>query len=230
MHGGDHMSALVHTKTTETEKIVSSEFLNLFGSTIEDGFFGGVKWGIAAAFYHLLYNVMGLAVFTLPKVATSLSHMYTQWRDKHLGRAPLLEIHELQVLVSLLSEALKEYEAVDLRLGTVHECSALPTGTLSMVIRHIYDYVKLRSERYENSFADKEILFFLRLIADTIDGILNCIECATYRSEIIITVKTTIIIINKLIILLQGPDFDKKYDDPAIAWFSGKGKWYALYY
>ena len=207
----------------------NSEFAHTLGSTMEEGFFGGVKWGIAAAFYHVFYRIMALAVSGAPYAYHSLKELCTYWSDTYAGRPPVLSIHELHVLVGLLQEALQEYEVLGTPLSDQQTCTTLCRRTLGAVMQHVHDYITIRSIRYTDPYTDQEILFLMALIADTLQGILGCIECAEFHKEIVATAKTTVVLINKLIILLQGPMLDKDSCDPSMAWFSNKKGFYACY-
>ena len=71
----------------------SSEFAYTLGSTMEEGFFGGVKWGVAAALYHVFYRIMAFAVSGVPHAVLSLKAWYAYWADTYAGRPPVLNIH-----------------------------------------------------------------------------------------------------------------------------------------
>lgn len=208
----------------------NSEFAHTLGSTLEDGFFGGVKWGIAAAFYHMFYRMMAVAVSGVPHAVHSLKSWYAYLSDSYAGRPPALNIHELQVLVSLLQESLQEYEALSVVSVDIdpekENCARLCTKTLASVMKHIHNYIAMRAVRYTNLYTDQEILFLMKLIASTIEGILECVECGTFHKEIVATAKTTVVLINKLVALLQGPAVDKEVYDPSMAWFSGQRGFY----
>jgi hypothetical protein len=217
INGNDYVS-----KTMNSDD--NTEFSATITSLLEEGFFGGVKLGIAAGFYNLLHNVIGVTIFVIPVFLSSLYRKYVRWKDIKLGRAPLLEIHELRVLNELLSESLKEYEMINIEVKSEEDfCSLLPVTTLSCVIKHIYEYIMLRSERYKASVADQEILFFLTLITSTLESIISCIEFPTYKTEIVTTAKTVIVIMSKLILLLQGPGDETEIYDPTHVWFGKKG-------
>ncbi len=206
----------------------NSEFAHTLGSTLEDGFFGGVKWGIAAAFYHMFYRMMAIAVSGVPHAVHSLQSWYAYISDSYAGRPPALDIHELQVLVSLLQETLQEYEALGVSsVDTEQEqCATLCSKTLAAVMHHIHTYITVRIVRYTNLYTDQESIFLMQLIATTIEGILECVSCGEYHKEIVATAKTTVVLINKLIALLQGPVVDKDTYDPSMAWFSGQRGFY----
>jgi hypothetical protein len=199
-----------------------SEFVHILGSTFEDGFFGGVKWGIAAAFYHALYRVLAMGLQVIPTTVHIITGWYNYWSDLILERAPALNIHELQVLASLLADTLEEYATLDATVCDHSSCRMLCARTLDAIMRHIDQYVTIRIPRYEASIFDREILFLIQLIVKTIDSILNCIEQFDHHQEVIIATKTTIILIHKLISLLQGPQADGDLYDPSMAWFSGQ--------
>lgn len=206
----------------------NSEFAHTLGSTLEDGFFGGVKWGIAAAFYHMFYRMMAIAVGGVPHAVQSLKSWYAYVTDSYAGRPPALDIHELQVLVSLLQETLQEYEALGVTvIDADHEqCTKLCSKTLEAVMQHIHSYVTVRIVRYNDLYTDQESIFLMKLIATTIESILECVSCGEYHKEIVATAKTTVVLINKLIALLQGPVIDKDTYDPSMAWFSGQRGFY----
>jgi len=208
---------------------VNSEFVHTLGSTLEEGFFGGVKWGIAAALYHVFYRIMALAVAGAPYAINMVRAWYAYWSDTTAGRPPVLNIHELQVLVTLLQESLQEYELLGVPSSDQKNCALLCSRTLTAVMQHIHDYITIRSVRYTDLYSDQEVVFLMSLIAETLQHILGCVECAGFHKEVIATAKTTVVLINKLIILLQGPVFDKDSYDPSIAWFSNKRGLYAWY-
>jgi hypothetical protein len=200
----------------------NSEFVHTLGSTLEDGFFGGVKWGIAAAFYHVFYRAMAMAVGGVPSALQSLKKWYTHWIDWYTGRPPALNIHELQVLRSLLQESLQEYETLLVVRSEQHDCATACRRTLEAVIRHIDSYITTRMVRYTNLYTDQEQIFLMQLIATTIEGILGCMGSGEFHKEIIVSTKTTVILLQKLIDLLQGPVVDTDGYDPSMAWFSGQ--------
>jgi hypothetical protein len=206
----------------------NSDFVHTLGSTLEDGFFGGVKWGLAAAFYHMFYRMMATAVSGVPHLVQALRAWYAYVTDSYAGRPPALNIHELQVLVTLLKESLQEYEALGMPSQDKEQqkCVLLCGKTLAAVMRHIDEYITVRTVRYTNLYTDQELLFVMQLIVDTIEGILECVECGEFHKEIVATAKTTIVLMNKLIALLQGPVVDKDAYDPSMAWFSGQRGFY----
>ncbi len=198
-----------------------SEFMHSLGSILEDGFFGGVKWGIAAAVYYIFFRTMAVAIGGVPIAVQSLKDWYAYYVDTYKGLPPRLNIHELQVLVSLLQEAMQEHEG-DLipLLSNQAECGLLYRRTLASVMQHIHDYITIRSTRYTDLYADEEVIFLMGLIAKTLISILDCIECPEFHKEVIATAKTTVVLINKLISLLQGPVLDKDLYNPSMAWFN----------
>lgn len=211
------------------EKDISSEFVRTLGSTLEEGFFGGVKWGIAAALYHVFYRIMAIGVVSVPYAVNTLKSWYAYWADTRAGRPPVLNIHELQVLVTLLQESLAEYEALGIPTLDHKECALLCNRTLSAVMEHIHQYVTMRAVRYTDQYTDQEVIFLISLIAETIRGILECVGCAEFHREVVATAKTTIVLMSKLITLLQGPVLEKDPYDPSIAWFSNKRGFYVWY-
>lgn len=209
-----------HAEPRKTDHFINTEFLYILGATLEDGFFGGVKWGIAAAFYHAIYRILAIGLDIIPITLRTMKGLYADLSDSITGLPPALDIHELRVLVGLLTEAIKEYEALGIPSGET-PCALLCTRTLSAVMHHIHQYVSMRMPRYESQSADREIFFFITLIGNTIQSIIDCIECLNYHREVIGTSKTTIIVLNKLIDLLQGPALEGSSFDPSMAWFSG---------
>jgi len=204
----------------------NSEFVHTLGETLEDGFFGGVKWGIAAAFYHIFYQAMALAVSGIPSALQSIKTWCAYLLDNYAGRPPALNIHELQVLRSLLQESLQEYETLGATISEQQNCATLCRRTLETVMRHIDGYITTRIIRYTNPYTDQEKLFLMKLIATTIEGVLNCLSHGEFQKEIVVSTKTAIILLQKLIDLLQGPVIDKDAYDPSMAWFSGQKRWY----
>lgn len=201
----------------------NSEFVHILGSTFEDGFFGGVKWGIAAAFYHALYRILAMGLQVVPTAVHLVAAWYNHYSDALLGRPPALNIHELQVLAGLLSDALREYEKLEpAACEPAKSCTMLCAKTLDAIMRHIYQYITLRIPRYDVAICDCEILFLTQLIANTITSILDCIEQFNHHQTVIIATRTTIILVEKLIALLQGPQADRDFYDPSMAWFSGQ--------
>lgn len=201
------------------------EFVHLLGSTLEDGFFGGVKWGIAAAFYHIFYRTMAMIVSDVPSAVQLIKRWYLYMVDSYMGRPSTLNIHELQVLVTLLQESLNEYEPVDIISTENRACAMLYNHTLTAVMKHIHDYVILRLCRYTDPYTDHEIVFMMQLIAKTIDSILGCIECLECHKEVMVAGKTTVVLMQRLIALLQGPIVEINYD-PSMAWFSNQRGFY----
>lgn len=217
-----------HTSDTSAGT-AGTDFVRTLGSTLEEGFFGGVKWGIAAALYHVFYRLMAIGVTSVPYAVNTLKNWYAYWSDTRAGRPPVLNIHELQVLVTLLQESLAEYEALGTPAPDQKTCALLCSRTLAAVMEHIHQYITTRTVRYTDQYTDQEIIFLISLIANTIRGILGCVGCAEFHKEVVATAKTTIVLINKLITLLQGPVLDKDSYDPSIAWFSNKRGFYVWY-
>jgi|GEM_PF-5002278 len=219
-----------HHGQGEPHNNLHSEFVKLLGLTLEDGFFGGVKWGIAAAFYHAFYNILALGLQVIPRCAHETIRTYAYIVDTLRGLPPALDIHELTVLVALIEDAFKEYEAHGVSPSENVECAQLVTRTLTAVVQHIHEYATMRIPRYTSAYYDKEIVFFLTLIAATTHDILNCIACVEHHKEVVSTSKTAIILMQKLIFLLQGPAVDENSYDPSMAWFSGQRTLYAWHF
>lgn len=171
---------------------------------------------------------MAMAVGGVPSVLQSVKSWYIYWLDWYKGRPPALNIHELHVLRTLLQESLQEYETLIVMRSEQHNCAAACRRTLEEVIRHINDYITVRIVRYTNLYTEQEQIFLMQLIATTIEGILGCMGQNEFHQEIIVSTKTTVILLQKLIDLLQGPLVDKDGYDPSMAWFSNQRGFYAF--
>jgi hypothetical protein len=212
---------------------ISSQFLTLFLDSIEQGFFGGVQWGIAACFYQLFYELMHYCIDFIPVCVRMGSCFCGKVYNKFWGKAPPIESHELEMWITITAYTLKEFEQDNL-VKDMEENSILFNNTLIVLMQHIIDYLKIRLPHYmsplsqiepmfeECSCSYSEITFLIQLITKTLQSIINDIQTRMNYETITTRTKTAIMMIKSLITLLKGVHYEDTVHDPHFAWFSGK--------
>lgn len=212
-------------------------FIDLFKESVEEGFFGGIKWGIAACFYQVLYELSTDMIGVLPACGRIIKRVTINCFNKMSKRPPAIDVYTLSVLTQLFTDVLSEFEETLLVQGYDTTCRNFNKEAVRLVCLHIIAYLSMRYEHYAGSPSQRqwlvqpvramssrdtqEIAFIIVLIIQDLRNILQRLDEAQCHKELMHCVRAVSLTFGKLGMLLVGLNPGTSQGAQS-AWFSGK--------
>jgi hypothetical protein len=231
------------TQDTESDADQESQssgqiFINLFRESIEDGFFGGVKWGVAACFYQILYELSSDMIGVLPAFGRIIKRVTINCFNKISNRPPAIDVYTLSVLTQLFTDVLSEFEETLLIKDYDVTCRNFNKEAVRAVCLHIIEYLSMRYEHYAGSLSQRqwlvhsvqsmsgcdsqEVAFVIVLIIQDLRNILQRLDELQCHKELMHCVRAVSLAFTKLSMLLVGVQNSGGSQSAQSAWFSGK--------
>ncbi|HEV2916818.1 MAG TPA: hypothetical protein VGW78_03660 [Candidatus Babeliales bacterium] len=227
------------TKTsTNQNQSTGNGFSDLFKESIEDGFFGGVQWGIAACFYQLLYELASECISIIPLMCTSIKRLSAHIFNVLAKRPPAIDMHTLSILTQLLCDTNAEFEEVFTKKEYSDACKQTYKETLRTLCLHLIDYLQthyahyadnadqrawlIRSAQTFSPYDTREIAFIITFIIKNLTSIVERIDTNVCTKEITRTIKANLLSLGRLNALLHGGIRNTPSSTIQTSWFSGK--------
>jgi hypothetical protein len=223
---------------TEDERTYGGLFLDIFQENIEDGFFGGVKWGIAACLYQILYEFSseGLsAVFSLGRIIKRISITVFN----HISNRPAaIDVRTLSVLTQLLGDTIAEFEETLSKTEYDSACKEMHRQLVRSMCIHISEYLNTHHAHYAGAASQRqwlvqcartisssdnnEIAFVITLIVKNLATIVERLDEETCHKELMRNARATLLALGRLSTLLSNIRTGMALGGAQNTWFSGK--------
>lgn len=235
MHSAHSHTPRIKNDESSSGASYGEEFLELFHESLQDGFFGGVKWGIAACFYQLLYELSSGLIAFVPASISCIKHLCISCFDTLCGRPGKIRVEDLSVLAHLFHNVMQESV---LRSPHVLDepCSMFHSLTITRVCQHLIRYLQHHKKHYVDVEGEwtriakvarvssldntNDIAFIIELLIHNLTCILECIEYPDKYHDISSVSHMTLHTFQTLRLLLQRDNSPR--DNPGVlgAWFS----------
>jgi hypothetical protein len=222
---------------TNTEQRTGQFLFNLFQESVEDGFFGGVKWGVAACCYQIFYEFSMSFLGVVPEVGSVVKRVVVNCFNRISRRPPAIDVHTLSVLTHLFSDVLGEFEETLLIKDYDEACRGFHKDAVRSVCIHIMEYLNAHYAHYAGSTSQRqwlvqtvrslsacdahEIAFVIVIIVHDLENILKQLDSTQCHKELMHSARAALLAFGKLNMLLVGVRSNNVSQGAQGAWFSG---------
>jgi len=224
----------------EQVRLYGEEFLFLFHESLQDGFFGGVKWGIAACFYQVLYELSSGFMSVIPESARYIRHICKSFLNMICGRPEGIRTCDLSVLAQLFYDIMHDFNGSLSESSTMDiSYAAYRVGMVKKVCTHLIGYLEHHKKHYSDSggewtkvayiigdstlYHKEDVAFIITLLVGNLTCILERIDTPSLHEEIPQLTAITLRIFHTLGLLLQcGSTSEIEEGGVFGAWFSGE--------
>lgn len=168
------------------------QFLTMFQDSLHDGFFGGVKWGIAACFYQVLYELSGNAISVIPAMIQCTKQIYTKIINSLAGKPDAVSVRDLALLAQLFHDAMHDFNEHVIISKQNQSMYIVYKNMVIQICNHLITYLQEHDNHYVDNMGKwtrfarffqfsithnaQEIHFVIILLIQNLKHIIECLE------------------------------------------------------